>query len=82
MATHDDSLGAIIAFKETLPVAVVIRGDPDGLLGVVGLEHVLTLHLHGDDQVRQRIRIRLTGLSELDVAGHDYFSKTCFSQRA
>ena len=70
MATHDDSLGAIIAFKETLPVAVVIRGDPDGLLGVVRLEHVLTLHLHGDDQVWERIWIRLSSFSKLDVAWH------------
>ena len=49
MTTHDDSLGAIIALKETLPEAMVIGGDPDRLLGIVGLEHVLTLHLQRDD---------------------------------
>ena len=71
MTAHDDGLGAIITLKETLPESMVISRDPDGLLGVVGLEHVLPLHLQGDDQVRGWIRIRLSGLSKLDVARHD-----------
>jgi len=70
MATHDNSLGAIIILKETFPEPVVIGGDPDGLLRVIGLEHVLTLHLHGDDQVRRWIWVRLAGLTKLNVAGH------------
>ena len=74
MATHDHSLGAIVTLEKTLPITVVISWNPDRLLGVIGLEHVLTLHLHGDDKVRQRIRIRLTGLSKLDVAWHDWMS--------
>jgi len=70
MATHDNGLGAIIALKETLPESVIISGDPDRLLGIVGLEHVLTLHLQGDDQVRRWIWVRLAGLSKLDMARH------------
>jgi len=70
MTAHDNSLGAIVAFKETLPEAMVIGGDPDRLLGIVGLEHVLALHLQRDDEVRGWIRIRLTGLTELDMARH------------
>jgi len=70
MATHDNGLGAIIALKETLPESVIISGDPDRLLGIVGLEHILTLHLQGDDQVRRWIWVRLAGLSKLDMARH------------
>jgi len=79
MATHDNSLGAIIALKKALPITVVISWDPDRLLGIIGLEHVLTLHLHGDDKVRKRIRIRLSGLSELDMARHDWMSSLAFA---
>jgi len=71
MATHDHSLLSIIALQETLPEAVLIGGDPDGLLGVVGLEHVLALHLHGDAQVGERVRVGLTGFAQFDVARHD-----------
>jgi hypothetical protein len=70
MTTHDDSFGAIVAFKKTLPETVIISRDPDRLSGVIGLEHVITLHLHGDDQVGKWIRIRLSGLTKLDVARH------------
>ena len=70
MTTHDDSFGAIIALKETLPESVVVGWNPDRLLGVIRLEHVLTLHLHGDNQIRQRIRIRLSSLSKLDMTRH------------
>ena len=70
MAQHDDGLLSIVALKETLAESVVVSWNPDGLLGVVGLEHVLTLHLQGDDKERARIRIRLTRLSKLDVARH------------
>jgi hypothetical protein len=72
MSTHDNGLGAIITLKETLPVAMIIGGNPDGLLGIISLQHVLTLHLQGDNQVGERIRIRLTGLSKLDVSRHDW----------
>jgi len=70
VATHDNGLCAIIALKETLPETMIIGGDPDRLLRVIGLEHVLALHLEGDDQVRCWIRIGLSGLAELDVTRH------------
>ena len=70
MATHDNGFGAIIALKKTLPESMVISWDPDGLLGIIGLEHVLTLHLQGDDEIRSWVRIRLSSLSKLYVAGH------------
>jgi hypothetical protein len=70
MATHDNGFGAIVALKKTLPEAVIIGGDPNRLFRVIGLEHVITLHLHGDNQVGKWIRIRLSGLSKLDVARH------------
>jgi len=71
VSTHDNSLSAIVALKETLPVAVVIGGNPDGLLGIVRLQHVLALHLQGDNEVGEGIGIRLAGLSKLDVSRHD-----------
>ena len=49
MATHDNGLGAIVALKETLSESVIISGDPDRLLGIVGTQLVLTLHLHGQE---------------------------------
>ena len=70
MTTHNNGFGAVVTLEETLPETMVISWDPDRLLRVVGLEHVLTLHLQGDDQVRGWIRIRLTGFSKLDVARH------------
>ena len=70
MATHDNSLGAIITLKKTLPVSMIVSWDPDRLLGIIGLEHVFTLHLHGDNQVWCWIWIRLTGLAEFHVTGH------------
>ena len=70
MTTHDNSFGAIIALKKALPEAMVISWDPDRLLGIVRLEHVLTLHLQGDEEIRSWIWIRLSGLSKLDVARH------------
>ena len=70
MAKHDSGFGAIVIVKETfLEAALAIRG-PDRLLGIVGLEHVIPLHLHGDDEVGCRIGIRLPRLAKLDVAGH------------
>ena len=70
MTAHNNGFGAVITLEETLPETVVISWDPDRLLRVVGLEHVLTLHLQGDNQVRGWIRIRLTGFSKLDMARH------------
>ena len=35
--------------------AVLLVGDPDGLLGVVRLQRVLLLHLERDDQEGRRI---------------------------
>ena len=83
MATHDHSLGAIVTLEKTLPITVVISWNPDRLLGVIGLEHVVTLHLHGDNQVREWIWIRLPSLSKLDVTGHveeeDSNNQTCWN---
>ena len=63
MTTHDSGLGAILTLKETLTVSALTIGDPDGLLGIIGLEHVSPLHVHGDDEVWRWIGIRLTRLS-------------------
>ena len=57
---HQDAL-----LKTTCPVRTPIR-----FLGIVGLQHVRPLHVHGDDEVSGRIGIRLPGLSKLDVARH------------
>ena len=70
MANHDDRFSAFVALEEGLNESSVAIRDPAGLLGVVGLEHVVSLHLHGDDQVGHRVWIRLTGLAQLDVAWH------------
>jgi hypothetical protein len=70
MAAHDNSLCSVITLKKTLPVAMVISWNPDRLLGIIGLEHILTLHLHGDNQVRRWVWVRLAGLAKLDMARH------------
>ena len=66
----DVGLATLIGVEDALGVSTLAVGAPVGLLGVVGLEHVSALHLKGDHQEGAGIRVRLTGLSKLDVARH------------
>ncbi len=70
MSDHDDRLSALVRLEESLGEPAVAVGDPDRLLGVVRLEHVVAFHLHRDDEVRHRVRVRLAGFAQLDVAWH------------
>ncbi len=70
MTTHDSGFGAIIILEHALHVATLAIRSPIGLLGVIGLHHVLSLHLQGDDEIWRRIRVRLPGLSKLNMAWH------------
>ena len=70
MAKHDSGLGAIIIVQETFLEAALAIRSPIGLLGIVLLQHVIPLHLHGDNEVGSRIGIGLPGLAKFDVARH------------
>ena len=70
MSTHDNGFGTVIVLQHALEIATFAVWAPVGLLGVIGQKHVLTLHLQGDHQEGAWIRIRLTGLTEFDVARH------------
>ena len=70
MPDHDSGFGAIIIFQETFLEATLAIRSPNRLLGVISLEHVSPLHLHGDDEVGCRIGVRLPRLAKFDVAGH------------
>ena len=70
MAKHASCLAPLIRHQQALFEVTISIRTPIGLLGVIGLQHVRPLHIHGDDEVRARIRIRLTRLSKLDVARH------------
>ena len=81
MTTHDNSLGAIISLKHALHVSTLAIRAPVGLLGIVRLHSILSLHLKGDNQVGTRIRIRLSGLSKFDVARHGLSEIFCIFHR-
>ena len=70
MTTHDNSLSAIIILKDRFHVSTFAIRAPIGLLGIIGLQSELPLHLKSDNQEGAWIRIRLTGLSKFDVARH------------
>ena len=70
MANHAQGFGSIIILQEGLPEASLAIRHPHRLLGIIRLQHVISLHLHGDNEVWGRIWIRFSGLSELDVARH------------
>ena len=70
MTNHDSGLGAVIIVQEPLLESTLAIRGPHRFLGVIGLEHVLPLGLHGHREVGQRVRIGLTGLAKFDVAGH------------
>ena len=70
MPHHHGGLSAIIILKQALLEASLTIRTPVRFLGIIGLEHVSPLHVHGDDEVGSRIRIRLPGLAQLDVARH------------
>merc|ERR1712223_2278739 len=83
LVTHsDDQLGGEVSIlssnvgdvstglEETLPVAAGLGvGDPDGLLGLVGLVLVRLLHVHGGEQELGGVGVHRP-LDELDMAGH------------
>ena len=75
VSTHDNGFGTVIVLQHALGIATFAVWAPVGLLGVIWLKHVLTLHLQGDHQEGAWIRIRLTGLTEFDVARHVGLSK-------
>ena len=60
VSAHDNRLVAIVALQHGLGISALAIRAPVRLLGVIRLEHVGTLHLQGDAQIRRRIRIRLT----------------------
>ena len=70
MSHHHGGLSAVVILQQSLLEATLAVRAPVGLLGVIGLEHVSPLHIHGDDEVRSRIRIWLTRFPELDMARH------------
>ena len=63
VTTHDSGLCAIVIIEKTFTVSTLAIGTPDGLLGVVRLEHVSPLHVHGDDEIGGWVGVGLTGLS-------------------
>ena len=71
MPHHHGGLSAVIILKQALLEASLTIRTPVRFLGIIGLEHVGPFHVHGDDEVGSRIRIRLPGLAQLDVARHD-----------
>ena len=75
VSTHDNGFGTVIVLQHALGIATFAVWAPVGLLGVIWLKHVLTLHLQGDHQEGAWIRVRLTGLTEFDVARHVGLSK-------
>ena len=70
---HDSGLGSIVSLKHALGIATLAIRAPVGLLGVIGLEHVSTLHLKSDHQEGAWIGVRLASLSKFDVARHVEF---------
>jgi hypothetical protein len=70
MADHDHGLLSIVALQETFLEVMAFSWNPDRLLGVIRTEHVLTLLLHGDNQVGERIWIWLPRLSQFYMARH------------
>jgi hypothetical protein len=72
VSNEHDSLFAVVALHQGLDEATGVVGDPDGLFRIVRLQHVGPLHLHGDGQEGHRIRIRLIGVAEFHVTGHDW----------
>ena len=75
MANSHNALGGgvlnVSGLKDTLPVATILRvGDPDGLLGVIGLGLVGSLHLDVGEQELRGVGVHCA-LHQLDMAGHD-----------
>ena len=70
MSHHHGGLGAIVILQQSLLEATLAVRAPVGLLGVIGLEHVSTLHLKGDHQEWSGVRVGLSSLSKFDVAWH------------
>ena len=79
-STDDLSLGAIIILKNRFHISTFAIRTPIGLLRVIWLQGKLPFHLKGDNQVRAWIRIRLTGLSKLDVARHSWIELLRFQK--
>ena len=74
MSNHDCTLGTLFlnvtVNKGSFLVASISVRCPVGLPWVIRLQLVLAFHLQGDNEVGGWIRISLTRLSKLDVAGH------------
>ena len=70
MTNHTSCFSSLIRLQHALLEASLTIRTPIGFPGIIRLEHVCPLHVHGDDEVGRRIGIRLTGLSKLDVARH------------
>ena len=70
VSTHDNGFGTVIVLQHALGIATFAVWAPVGLLGVIWLQSISTLHLQSDNQVRCRIRVRFTRFSKLDVARH------------
>jgi len=49
MANLNNGFDAIVALEETFLEVVRFSWNPDRLLGIVGTQLVLTLHLHGQE---------------------------------
>ena len=70
VTNHDGGLLPVVSLQESLREAPSTVRAPDRLLGVVGLGHGLSLHLHGDHEVGAGVGVLPPSTSELDVSGH------------
>ena len=70
VTNHDGGLLPVVSLQESLGEAPSTVRAPDRLLGVVGLGHGLSLHLHGDHEVGAGVGVLPPSTSELDVSGH------------
>ena len=60
---HDSGFASIISLKHAFSISTLAIRAPVGFLGVIGLEHVSTLHLKGDHQEWGWVGVGLSSLS-------------------
>ena len=78
MTDHHSGLLPVVRLQHRLRETSGSVRTPDRLLRVVRLGHGLSLHLHGDHEVRTGVRVRLSSLAKLDVARHLAVSLSLF----
>ena len=70
MSNHDRSLAPTLRIQHGLLEPTILRRHPNGLLGVIGLVHVIAPHFGTDHQVGHGVGVGLIAAAQLDVAWH------------